>query len=538
MADNALLTNENELAKSENYTYGKANFIVVNADVQCDDAIDQTTKLKNDDLDGVDTGHGKQMFDTNTDKKYFKEEKFPKTCKHTGEACDIDLYSPWFNAAEITYTKTNMAPLNEYYDSMSEVKSEIQKLEGEIQNDNEDFINFLWLQTDEKNRRKAVRELSSNQRIDDRLDGSVKSGKEDISAYTTILDNYKGADLGDKSYDFSSVEGKLKTASEKLNAVEEMLKEKNESKHPLKKESEAVCWKGGLITITTYGQQLTDQEISDEIKSLIEAYKTEGTSEEDKAKILEKLKALDPPPVLKKDADGKRYYGISESAWQLKVVGWNESVLNPDVINYTLKTFDILTPQQQRIFFAQCAAETGFGKDREEKESKWRPETWWGAGSIQLTHEENYELFKKYMDDHYNKDGNVYDFNSITSSETSAPAYVGENYFWMAGGFWWDHYDVNNRLIGKHRNTERGIPVVEGDKSTIPFDPIQDNYGISLAIQQGPWADPVTWPTVPSHWEEREKNHSELEGIFIIDENTNDADPIPTPVHNSKPKGE
>lgn len=193
------MANENELAKSESYTYGKANFIVVNADVQCDDATDQTTKLKNDDPDGVDTGYGKQMFDINTDKKYFKEEKFPQICKHTGSECDIDLYSPWFNAAEVTYSKTDMAPLNEYYNAISELRQEMQKIETEIQKDNEDIINWFWLRGKEKKRRKEVREIPSSQEINDRLSGSVESGKEDISAYADILTQYQDADLGEKT---------------------------------------------------------------------------------------------------------------------------------------------------------------------------------------------------------------------------------------------------------------------------------------------------------------------------------------------------
>jgi RHS repeat-associated protein len=107
-------------------------------------------------------------------------------------------------------------------------------------------------------------------------------------------------------------------------------------------------------------------------------------------------------------------------------------------LNLTLKIYGITSTKHISHFLAQCAYESGWGKNLTESDNaagtylkgkKYYP--YYGAGYIQLTGEKNYQAFSDAMGDPRIMEG---------------PDYVAANYAWRAAGWWWDNAGMNGRI--------------------------------------------------------------------------------------------
>ncbi len=128
---------------------------------------------------------------------------------------------------------------------------------------------------------------------------------------------------------------------------------------------------------------------------------------------------------------------------QLNKLGWSD-ITDEQVedLNYSLKKYDITTPERIRHFLSQCSHESGLGIWTQELASgddyEYREDLgniyqgdgprYKGAGYIQLTGRSNYQRFADEMSDPKIMDG---------------VDYVSKNYPWSSAGSWWNANGMN-----------------------------------------------------------------------------------------------
>ena len=152
------------------------------------------------------------------------------------------------------------------------------------------------------------------------------------------------------------------------------------------------------------------------------------------------------------------------TAEQLRKIGWREDCTGDAMIedlNRVLREYGINNIKSIQHFIAQCSIEsdinkkTGYGdgliEDGDEEyfsDKKYIP--YIGAGYIHLTWEENYQNFKKYLEEK-----GIYD-EMITISSKKGKAdkehissnHVANKYAWESAGFYWTKYfkKINEKI--------------------------------------------------------------------------------------------
>jgi predicted chitinase len=216
----------------------------------------------------------------------------------------------------------------------------------------------------------------------------------------------------------------------------------------------------------------------------------------------------------------------------MREFGWQENLLTSDYmlkLNNCLEFFGITNKISMKLFLATCGHESGKGKETLENlrndsttEDTYKPYER-GAGYIQITwRDANHLPFLASVDDDY--------------KEMNTAEYISENYPWEASAWYWATAPANFKASLKPTSniTLNDFIIMYGDSL---FVYLLVQYAVNGWPEQSPTGaaaksvlDGAEWYiengrlfisgdsnsyTLPTNWEDREKNYNDAISVFI-----------------------